>query len=402
MIFGSIGTLIDQIKELVVNYLNGIAQQFNDAFDSISKEIGVVSNKLDDVKSAVDANNIGGVSDKLDEVKSAVEANNIDGVSNKLDEIKVAIEANNIGGDIQDLKQKTAQIESGISEGIQGELSNVNQTLDERFNSVDNQLSAVVKNIEQLVGDKARELEKLRGEAAQASVLRSTLTEKENQFVELNKQISDFETNLVKSQKAQDDLREEVAAKQADVDAAKAELETERQNSAATKAALQVWRDSVAYYAPVRDSMNKCEVFQKFLEGRGLLGDSDEVLFAFVQELGKTIDFLRDVHQAALDARKAQGNNPAIMSKEEIAVYESLNSCYRRIWNIDFDVFVTPGERKSLGEGFYKIQFSKDDAVVLKDPRNRSLRFVKDIYVPLLLNREKRMYKQAYVEASNL
>ncbi len=392
MIFGSIGTLIDQIKELVVNYLNGIAEQFNDAFDSISKEISVVSNKLDDVKSAVDANNI--------------------------------------GGDIRDLKQKTEQIESGISEGIQGEISNVNQTLGERFNSMDNQfesmggrfssvdsqfesmdgrfnsvdsqLQTVAEKVEQLVGDRARELEKLRDEAAQANVLRSTLTEKENQFTELNKQISELETNLAESQKAQNDLSDEVAAKQADVDAAKAELETERQNSAATKAALQVWRDSVAYYAPVRDAMNKCEVFQKFLEGRGLLGDSDEVLFAFVQELGKTIDFLRDVHQAALDARKAQGNNPAIMSKEEIAVYESLNSCYRRIWNIDFDVFVTPGERKSLGEGFYKIQFSKDDAVVLKDPRNRSLRFVKDIYVPLLLNREKRMYKQAYVEASNL
>lgn len=350
MIFGSIGTLIDQIKKLVVNYLDGIAKQFNDAFDSIHNDISDVSNKLDDVKSAVDASNI--------------------------------------GGDIQDLKQKIAQIESGISEGIQGELSTVNQTLDKRFNSLDSQLNTVAEKVEQLVGEKTRELENLRGEAAQASVLRSTLTE-------INKQISELETNLAESQKLQKDLRDKA-------DIAQTELKTERQTSAATKAALQVWRDSVACYVPVRDAMNNCEVFQKFLEGRGLLGDSDEVLFAFVQELGKTIDFLRDVHQAALDARKAQGNNPAIMSKEEIAVYESLNSCYRRIWNIDFDVFVTPGERKSLKEDFYKPSFNKDDAVVLKDPRNRSLRFVKDIYVPLLLNREKRMYKQAYVEASNL
>ena len=89
------------------------------------------------------------------------------------------------------------------------------------------------------------------------------------------------------------------------------------------------------------------------------------------------------------------------MSKEELAVYEALNKCYRRIWNINFDVFVTPGERKPIGEEIYKIFFSKDDAIVLRDPRNRSMKYTKGIYVPLLLNREEKMYKQAYVEAVN-
>ncbi len=364
MIFGSIGTLIDKIKELVVNYLEGLSEQFDNTINTIRDDISGVSKKIDEVKSAVDANNI--------------------------DE------------NIQDLQKKTAQIESGISEGVQGELGNVKQILDNRFNSVDEQLKTVAEKVEQLVGDRARELENLRGEAAEAKTLSSTLAEKEKYIGELNEQIAELKTNLFNAENVQKNLCEEIAVKQADVDAAKAELETERQSSAATKKALQVWRDSVAIYAPVRDSMNNCEVFRKFLEGRGLLGDSDEVLFSFVQELGKTMDFLRDVHQAALEARKTQGNNPAFMSKEEIAVYESLNSCYRRIWNIKFDIFVTPGERKSLSENFYKIPFNKDDAVVLKDPRNRSLKFVKDIYVPLLLNREKRMYKQAYVEASNL
>ena len=48
-----------------------------------------------------------------------------------------------------------------------------------------------------------------------------------------------------------------------------------------------------------------------------------------------------------------------------------------------------------------KIPFSRDDSIALKDPRNRSFRYVTGIYVPLLLGREGNKVKPAYVEAVN-
>ena len=347
MVFGSIGTLIDRIKELVVEYLNGIANQFNNTVEAIRGDI--------------------------------------DGVSEKLNEVKNAVKENNVSGEIMELKQSVAQIESGINDGVQTEIGSVKETL----NTVDDKLTTLTENFNKLLDEQANELENMRTKAAKVDNLEKTLANKEEQINDLNVKIQSLKEKS-------DDLSNEL--NEMDVKLTKAQ--DELKSSSAAKDALKMWRDAVADYAPVRDAMRKCDTFGKLLEERGLNDETDMGLFAFVQELGKTIDFLRDVHQTALDAKKAQ-TAPALMSKEELAVYEALNKCYRRIWNINFDVFVTPGERKPIGEEIYKIFFSKDDAIVLRDPRNRSMKYTKGIYVPLLLNREEKMYKQAYVEAVN-
>ena len=357
MVFGSIGTLIDKIKELVVEYLDGIAHQFNDTVNDIRDDIGKVSEKLDEVKAAVNANNV--------------------------------------GGEIQNLKQGVTDIKSGISDGVQSEINAVNSTLTSRFDTVDNQLATLTANVDKLVGDQATEIEKLRAEAAKVEILDKTVAEKENRINELN-------TELTSAKEKYSRLSEELQAMDGKVTAAQDALKVERQIFAADKDALQKWRDAVINYAPVRDAMIRCSTFKEFLEKRNLTDGTEIGLFAFVQELGKTMDFLRDVHQTVLDAKKSQLPNATVMTAEELAVYAALNECYRHIWNIDFDVFVTPGERKSISGDFYKCPFNKDDAIVLKDPRQRSLKLVKGIYVPLLLNREGKMYKQSYVEASNI
>ena len=355
MVFGSIGTLIDKIKDLVVDYLNGIAKQVNETIDMIRGDI--------------------------------------EKVSGKLDEVKEAVSANNIGGDIQTLKQDVTDIKSGINDGVQVEIGAVKDTLANRFNAVDAKLSTLNDNFNELFGERNAELERLRGEAAQVENLRTTVADK-------NEELGKLQGVLQSLKEKSDELSKELTEMDGKLTAAQDELNAERNSSAADKEALKMWREAVACYAPVRDAMKNCALFGKLLVERGLNDDTDKGLFAFVQELGKTIDFLRDVHQTALDDKKAQ-SVPALMSKEELAVYEALNSCYRRIWNIDFDVFVTPGERKPVGVEIYKIPFNKDDAIVLKDPRNRSMKYVKGLYVPLLLNRECKMNKQAYVEAVN-
>lgn len=355
MVFGTIGTLIDKIKDLVVDYFNGITKQFNDTIDEIRGDIKGVSEKIDGVQAAVDANNV--------------------------------------SDEIQALKQNVANIELGINDGVQSEIGAVKNTLDNRFDAVDGKLATLTENFNRLFNEQETEMNRLRADAAQVENLRTTLAEKEHDFNELNAEFKSL-------QEKYGNLSNEFTDMDGKFTAAQDELKIERQNSSAAQNALQMWRDAVADYAPVRDAMKNCDTFGKLLEERGLNDETDVGLFAFVQELGKTIDFLRDVHQMALDAKKSQAV-PALMTADELAVYEALNKCYRRIWNIDFDVFVTPGERKPVGDIFYKIPFNKDDAIVLKDLRNKSLKLVKGIYVPLLLNREGKMYKQAYVDAVN-
>ena len=390
MVFGSIGSLIDKIKALVVEYFDGITKQVNDTIEIIRKDIGGVAKKLDEVKDAVNANN---VSDRISELKQGS-----DGVQGEIGAVKETLgnrfdaadeKLMTVGDRISELKQGVERIESGISDGVQGEIGTVKETLGNRFDAVDEKLTTLTTNFNKLFDEQAAELERLRAEAAQVEVLKTQAADKD-------KEISNLSADLNFSKEKSDGLSKELESVAGKLIEAQKELETERQDSAAAKEALKVWREAVADYVPVRDALKNCSVFGKLLEECGLTDETDIGLFAFVQELGKTMDFLSYIHAAALDAKKSQ---PQLMSKEELAVYEALNRCYRCIWKIDFDVFVTPGERKPIGDAFYKIPFSKDDAVVLKDPRNRSMKFVKGIYVPLLLNREGKMYKQAYVEA---
>ena len=354
MVFGTIGTLIDKIKELVVEYLNGIAGQVNDTIAAIRGDI--------------------------------------EKVSGKLDEVKEAVSVNNVGGEIQALKQGVSNIESGINDGVQVEIGSVKSTLDNRFNAVDGKLTTLTDKFDELFNKQNDELKTLRAEAAQVENLRVTVSDKDKQLNNLNAELTSLKEKSA-------GLSRELTEMDGKLTAAQDELNAERQSSGAAKEALRVWREAVGAYAPVRDAMKNCPTFGQLLTERGLTDETDIGLFAFVQELGKTIDFLNDIHQTALAAKKSQA---VLMTDEELAVYKALNNCYRNIWNIDFNVFVTPGERKPIGDDFYKIPFNKDDAVVLKDPRNRSMRFVKGIYVPLLLNREGNLYKQAYVEAVNV
>ena len=214
-----------------------------------------------------------------------------------------------------------------ISNGVQNEISNVNDTLIDNFKEIKSDLSKLIKSQEV-------ELKALRDKANRVEELRKTLTEKNNLIDELN-------DKLKRAEDEAGNLSRELQDMDAKLTAAQDDLRAERQNHDATKMALQSWRDAVADYALVRDAMRNCSTFGEFLRKRGLTDETDMGLFAFVQELGKTIDFLSSVYQAAYDARKVQ---PTLMTKKECAVYMALNRCYRKIWNIDFDVFVTPGK----------------------------------------------------------
>ena len=89
------------------------------------------------------------------------------------------------------------------------------------------------------------------------------------------------------------------------------------------------------------------------------------------------------------------------MTKEEANVYDKLNDCYKKIWNIDFDIFVMPGG-KSVNEEFTKIAFNKSEAIYMKNPKDKSSKYTQEVYVPILKAQNGNIHTLAQVKAGNM
>ncbi len=361
----NLGELIDRLKAPLEEY-------FGEKVNAVNKKHGEIVERLDGLKN---------VGDKVENIPSSLEKNFGDVHTN-----------------INRTFVKTDEIHKKIGENLDGKISAIPATLDEKFNTVEKNILGKVNEILEIYHEKVSILEKkaetVPGLELQIKNLDETVKNQAGKISAL-----EGEKNSLENEKSS--LKNSLFEKENALETAQGNLRTAEEKFSVAEKSLQVWENAVEIYRPVRVALNNCETFKNFVEGRGLNDDSDAGLFIFVQELGKTIDFIRDIHQTASDVKKAQGAAPKLMTAEEMAVYEALNKCYRNIWRIDFDVFTTPGSRKNIS-AFEKTDFNKDEAIFLKDMRNKSLKYTQGIYVPMLLTREGKMYKQAYVEAGNM
>lgn len=380
----SLGELIDSIKELLVQYFHGKVDEVNKIVDEIRGDIKIVSDEIDETTGAV--NDIRG---EIAQIKSGLN----DGVQGELGEIKESLD-----NKFDNLKAELEGKFNGLHSGLEG-----------KFGDVDNRFSEINNKVEEILKIYHDELNQLREEVKEIPVLKikiddtqSALTQAQQTIESQNSEIGRLTDGLNGANERISELETNLKTETDNLEKTRDDLEVEKRSSADTKDELQAWKDAVKIYAPVRDAIKNCETFNRILDERGLNDDSELGLFAFVQELGKTIDFVRDIHKTALDAKKRQGNQPQLMTPEEIAVYSALNKCYRAIWNIDFDIFTSPGSRKPIDDPFEKFPFNKDEAIFFKDFRNKTLKYTQGIYIPMLLTRERKMYMQAYVDAGNL
>ena len=369
----TLSQLIDSIKELLIQYFGGKVEEVNKIVDEIRGDIKVVSDKIDDTTGAVKE-----IRGEITQIKAGLN----DGVQSELGEIK---------------------------ESLDNKFDNLKSEIEEKFGDVDNSFSEIDNKVEKILNIYRDELSQLREEVQGIPALKikiddtqSSLTQAQQTIENQNSEIGKLTDDLKIANEKISALESNLKAETDNLEKTRVDLEFEKRSSFDTKDELQAWKDAVKVYAPVRDAIRTCKTFNRILDERGLNDDSEIGLFAFVQELGKTIDFVRDIHQMALDAKKRQGTQAQLMTSEEISVYSALNKCYREIWNIDFDIFTSPGSRKSVDEPFEKFPFNKDEALYFKDPRNKNLKYTQGIYVPMLLTRERKMYKQSYVDAGNL
>lgn len=374
----NLSDLFDKVKEITLKYFDEKVGDANKMFERIEKKIDDMSGKVEGFQDV--CKKIDNVPDSLDEKFNGVHEN-INRTFTKTDEIH----------------RKIGEIPAALEEKFQ----NCGRKIESGFSEVDGKFSAVEKNISALSADVGKILKIYEDEILSLKKSAEVVPGLKLQIETQQKEISTLTADLNNAQNEKNSLEKSLYEKENELKTAQENFQRAQEESADAKKSLQTWEEAAEIYKPVRTALNNCETFQKFVEERGLNDNSDAGLFIFVQELGKTIDFVNDIYQVAVDLKKNQGNNAQPMTAEETAVYDALNKAYRKIWNIDFDIFTTPGNRKNISEPFEKTAFS-NEAINLKDPRNKSLKYTTKIYVPMLLSREGRMYKPAFVEAGNL
>ena len=374
----NLSDLFDEVKKITSKYFDEKVGDANKMFERIEKKIDDMSGKVEGFQDV--GKKIDNIPDSLDEKFNGVHEN-INRTFTKTDEIH----------------RKIGEIPAALEEKFQ----NCGRKIESGFSEVDGKFSAVEKNISALSADVGKILKIYEDEILSLKKSAEVVPGLKLQIETQQKEISTLTADLNTAQNEKNSLAKELGEKENELKIALENFQRAQEESADAKKSLQTWEEAAEIYKPVRTALNNCETFQKFVEERGLNDNSDAGLFLFVQELGKTIDFVNDIYQVAVELKKNQGNNAQPMTAEETADYDALNKAYRKIWNIDFDIFTTPGNRKNISEPFEKTAFS-NEAINLKDPRNKSLKYTTKIYVPMLLSREGRMYKPAFVEAGNL
>ena len=151
-------------------------------------------------------------------------------------------------------------------------------------------------------------------------------------------------------------------------------------------------------YSPILSALKNCEMFSSILQTHKIEGSEPEQLFALATAIGKTIDFAKEIQTCALKAKLA---NAEPMTAREIAVYSALNTCYREVWEVDFDAFTLPGKRP-IEEEFKRTNFDKNEVLNMKNPNDKQSKYTQAVYVPMLFARNGNLYAKAQVKAGNM
>lgn len=293
---------------------------------------------------------------KFDTLTSKVDA------SNYKNEIIVAIREE-IGKVI-----KSEEVLEGIRKELQKEK---NEALEKSYEEFKSEKEKAVNELrDQLTSDKENALKTLKEE----------LKSKKEEELNLLRQTIETE-----KEKVRESMQKELQEKTNELEKIRGELEKKNQK-------LTHWESVAKIYEDTKNAMENAEIFREFLESKNLKESSD-----FIRAIGENIEFAKAVHDRAM-AEKRQ--NKAAITEEEKAVYSALNVCYRSVWSIDFDIFVCPPD-KSVNDNFEKHPFSYEFERDIDDPKNKNFKNAQELYVPVLKNKEGKIYAQSYVKAGN-
>lgn len=292
------------------------------------------------------------------------------------------------------------------------------------------QLRGTLNNYNQQLATLQSTMEKQGAELASLSVKLAEkdrlLETKEGKITELETDLSDARNTLNTERAKNNALQEEwhrekqdtateIRTKDDTITSLKNEI-THLENTLGEQKKKNEWLDSafttnkkvlegvdseLAPYRELRASMLQSDTFRELAHEHGI-DNQDELLglFACVRSLGESYDFLLEVYEWA--RKKKEETMPFIpLGRDEKKVYAELNSCYRKLWNVDFDVFQQPGGQEVL-EDFRTVPFDRDEAKSLENPRDTDKKYSQEVYVPLLMKRSGDRFRSALVKVGNV
>lgn len=231
-----------------------------------------------------------------------------------------------------------------------------------------------IRNTQERYESLQRDLDSTRGELQQAQ---DTIKTSDSSIEEINEEKSQLEGAIK-------DLKE-----------AKVELSSKNKN---LEKKIAVWKERMAVYEDVLDSMEQCDLFEGVLADKSIAGTREEKLFSLSLVIGKSLDFATKIYDVV---HKHKQGNKDVITDQEANVYNAVNKCYRKVCGVDKDIFVLPGGQ-TMSAKFTKIQFDKNTMENLDNPREKSLKYATGVYVPQLNNLDGNMNRQARVKAGNI
>ena len=370
--------IIDKAKEELVEPMRNCLRlgNDNDRLDDLTRNLQSLTNRLNELEGAIKQG------PRLDEQGDLVRylQQSMDNITNGENENSLRRKVEEIHGKVGDIHGKTAELYTRFDDINESVATIVG------FQANIEKIGGISDGVSKILDMKNSEYQELLEKVAELPGLREKLQQAETAYNTLKRELGETKTSLDTTKNNLQSAKESLEQK-----------EQELENAQAAKTALEVWRKKTAVYAPIRDTMKKCPVFENFLKNEIADSEEETELFALAQAMGKTMDFPKSVHQWAKGYKK-DNLNP--MGEDEIAVYQALNSFYRDLWKVDWDIFTMPG-RTPVGDGIQKNEFNRNESDNFPDPKKQITK-IQDVYVPLLLDKEGKKVNPAQVKTSNL
>ena len=396
--------LPERIEQQVETFNSSVKEAYN-LSQKIGEQIGDFNTAIENFSKSIDdkTQELNCATEKFSEtVKNIGELNSwqemFDTFAKNVKTFKETTEHQNTV-ELEQLKADKQRLEGDL-ESVRGELRTKTTELGDKqreLDSVRGQLQTKTADFDA----KQRELESVRGELqTKTADLDAKQRELESVRGELRTKTTELGDKQRELENVHGELRTKTAElgdKQRELDSFRGEVKKFEAQAAQANESVQSVKNIFNAYEPVLAALKNCPLFSEYVNEHDLTAGDSKALFRLARKMGETSDFASEIHSIAVEAKK---NSKEPMTAAEGIVYKAISRCYAEIWNIDFDIFICPGEQ-STDKPYTTTNFNRSDMINLLDPRDKVSKYAQEVYVPLLRTKNRGLISQARVKAGN-